>query len=63
MSSGMVPLPFVHGLFEFQVTRIDTELADLVRKYMADSFKNAMASSASHFLRVIPVQQVGAGSA
>ncbi|RJP76549.1 MAG: 4Fe-4S ferredoxin [Desulfobacteraceae bacterium] len=50
-------IPFVHGLFEFQVTRIDTELADLVRQYMNDSFRNAMASSASHFLRVIPVHQ------
>jgi electron transport complex protein RnfB len=50
-------IPFVHGLFEFQVTRMDKEFADLVRKYMDAEFKNAMASSASNFLRVIPVQQ------
>lgn len=36
---------------------MDTELADLVRQYMEQEFKHAMAFSASNFLRVIPVQQ------
>lgn len=48
-------IPFVHGLFEFQVSRMDKELAALVRQYMDEEFKDAMSFSLSSFLRVIPV--------
>lgn len=50
-------IPFVHGLFEFQIKRMDRELAALVRQYMDEAFKDAMSASAAHFLRVIPVRQ------
>jgi electron transport complex protein RnfB len=50
-------IPFVHGLFEFQVKRMDRELASLVRQYMAEEFKEAMSASAANFLRVVPVQK------
>lgn len=50
-------IPFVHGLFEFQVKRMDRELATLVRQYMDEEFKDAMSFSAANFLRVIPVQK------
>jgi Na+-translocating ferredoxin:NAD+ oxidoreductase RNF subunit RnfB len=50
-------IPFVHGLFEFQINRMDRELATLVRQYMDEEFKDALSFSASSFLRVIPVQK------
>lgn len=50
-------IPFVHGLFEFQIKRMDRELASMVRQYMDAEFKDAMSFSASNFLRVIPVQK------
>lgn len=50
-------IPFVHGLFEFQIDKMDKELAAMVRQYMDEEFKDAMSSSLSNFLRVIPVQK------
>ncbi len=50
-------IPFVHGLFEFQISRMDKELAAMVRQYMAEEFKDAMSASLSSFLRVIPVHK------
>ncbi len=50
-------IPFVHGLFEFQINKMDRELAAMVRQYMDEEFKDAMAASLSNFLRVIPVQK------
>ena len=50
-------IPFVHGLFEFQVNGMDKELAALVRQYMDEEFKHALQSSAANFLRVIPINQ------
>jgi NAD-dependent dihydropyrimidine dehydrogenase PreA subunit len=50
-------IPFVHGLFEFQIKRMDRELATLVRQYMDDKFKDTLTFSASNFLRVVPVQR------
>lgn len=49
-------IPFVHGLYEFQIKRIDREMADLVKKYSEDEFENSIVNSASSFLRTIPVQ-------
>lgn len=50
-------IPFVHGLFEFQIKRMDRELATLVQQYMDEGFKDAMSFSAANFLRVVPVQK------
>jgi len=50
-------IPFVHGLLEFQVTRLDRELAEMVRQYFREGFGKAMNASASGFLRTIPVQK------
>lgn len=50
-------IPFVHGLLEFQVTRLDRELASLVRQYFKEGFGKAMNASADGFLRTIPVQK------
>ncbi len=50
-------IPFVHGLFEFQLKRLDRNFSDLVRRYLEDEFENSMIFSAANFLRTIPVQQ------
>lgn len=50
-------IPFVHGLFEFQVNNLQPELAAMVEQYFEDGFDRAMQTGADHFLRPIPVQQ------
>jgi len=43
-------IPFVHGLFEFQINKMDRELAAMVRQYMDEEFKDALSFSLSNFL-------------
>jgi len=50
-------IPFVHGLFEFQVNRLDKELAELVGQLMTEKMAVNMQENASGFLRTIPVHQ------
>lgn len=50
-------IPFVHGLFEFQVKRLDKDFAKLVEQYFDAEFSVAMANSAEGFLRTIPIQE------
>ncbi len=50
-------IPFVHGLFEFQLTRLDRELADLLEQYFHEAFYGAVARSAAAFLRTVPVME------
>ncbi|MBU1172047.1 MAG: 4Fe-4S dicluster domain-containing protein [Proteobacteria bacterium] len=50
-------IPFVHGLFEFQVKRLDKDFAKLVENYFDNDFYHAMAKNAGGFLRTIPIQQ------
>ena len=50
-------IPFAHGLFEFQVKRIDRELSLLVREYDEAAMHQALVESASHFLRPIPIEK------
>ncbi len=50
-------IPFVHGLFEFQVKRLGENLATLVEEYFDAGFKAEMAKNASGFLRTVPVQK------
>lgn len=59
LEKGGVPrygaIPFIHGLFEFQVKRLDPEFAKLTEQYMTEGMDKAMATSAEYFLRTIPV--------
>ncbi len=56
--SKYAAIPFIHGLFEFQVKDLDPELAGLMEKYAAEAnFQRAMQTSAGAFLRTIPVQR------
>ena len=50
-------IPFVHGLFEFQVARLDQEMAELVEEYFGEAFMSAMVEAAAGFLRTVPIQR------
>ena len=50
-------IPFVHGLFEFQVKNIEPELAKMVEEYFEEAFDKTMMKNAEYFLRTIPVNQ------
>ena len=50
-------IPFVHGLFEFQVTTLDRELSQLVEQYFEEGFDQNLQDNADYFLRTIPVQK------
>jgi NAD-dependent dihydropyrimidine dehydrogenase PreA subunit len=50
-------IPFVHGLFEFQVKNLEPEMAEMVYKYFDEAFDTAMQDGAEYFLRTIPVQK------
>jgi formate hydrogenlyase subunit 6/NADH:ubiquinone oxidoreductase subunit I len=50
-------IPFVHGIFEFQVKSMGRELAEMVGQYFEEAFDAAMQEGAEYFLRTIPVDQ------
>jgi H+/Na+-translocating ferredoxin:NAD+ oxidoreductase subunit B len=50
-------IPFVHGLFEFQVKDLKRDLAEMVEQYFEEAFDKAMQDGAECFLRPIPVNQ------
>ncbi len=49
-------IPFVHGLFEFQVSRLDKDFARLVEEYFDGDFSRTMSENAGGFLRIVPIQ-------
>lgn len=59
LAKGGVPrygaIPFIHGLWEFQVKRLDPDFAEMTEQYMKEGLDKAMAQSAEYFLRTIPV--------
>jgi len=50
-------IPFVHGIFEFQVRNLDRELSEMVEAYFREAFERTMQEGADYFLRPIPVQE------
>jgi electron transport complex protein RnfB len=50
-------IPFVHGLFEFQVSRLDRNLSELLEEYFQEGFLDAFNKSRGTFLRTIPVHK------
>ncbi len=50
-------IPFVHGLFEFQVKNLKREMAEMLHQYFEEAFDSNMREGAEYFLRTIPVQQ------
>jgi electron transport complex protein RnfB len=49
-------LPFVVGIYEYQLSRLDNELAELFEDYYQDAF-GQMVSVRPHFHRVLPVNE------
>lgn len=56
-STRYAAIPFVHGLFEFQVKDIQPGLAKMVEEYFEEAFDKTMLENAEYFLRTIPVNQ------
>ncbi len=55
---GMVKygaIPYVHGLFEFQVKNLSRDLAEMVMQYENEGFDRTMQESGGYFLRTIPI--------
>ncbi len=48
-------IPFMHGLLEFQINRMDKNLALLFQQYYDEALNKAVAKSANMFLRPVPV--------
>lgn len=50
-------VPFIHGLLEFQVNRLDRGLVSRVGQYIKEKLKDEMARNTKSFLRPVPVQR------
>ena len=50
-------IPFVHGIFEFQVGDMSRDLAEKVQVYFEEVFHQAMRENGDLFLRTIPVNR------
>ncbi len=46
---------FIHGIFEFQLPRMDLELAELIEQYLNEGLDKSMIAVKGTFLRTIPV--------
>lgn len=56
-SSKYAAIPFVHGLFEFQLKNLDRELAEMMERYHKEGFSANFHKIGGMFLRTIPVQR------
>ena len=50
-------IPFMHGLAEFQIKRLDREMGELIDQYMEQRFNQSIAGVDGLFLRTIPVEK------
>jgi electron transport complex protein RnfB len=50
-------IPYVHGLFEFQVKNLSRDLSEMMRQYENEGFDRTMQESGGYFLRTIPIQR------
>ena len=50
-------IPFIHGLLEFQLPRLEKNLVRLVGRYIREKFSRNIAIHGGMFIRTIPVQQ------
>jgi ferredoxin len=49
-------IPFVHGVFEFQIKRLDQNLSQMMEQYLAERFERSLVEGVDAFIRTIPVQ-------
>ncbi|OPY87178.1 MAG: NADH-dependent phenylglyoxylate dehydrogenase subunit delta [Smithella sp. PtaU1.Bin162] len=47
--------PFLHGLYEFQITRLGKKLVKLTGQYINEVYKHNMAQGMRPFIRTIPI--------
>ncbi|PKN72473.1 MAG: 4Fe-4S ferredoxin [Deltaproteobacteria bacterium HGW-Deltaproteobacteria-10] len=50
-------IPFMHGLMEFHVKRLDREMVEIVEQYFDQGFHQAIADVKGMFLRTVPVHE------
>jgi Pyruvate/2-oxoacid:ferredoxin oxidoreductase delta subunit len=50
-------IPFVHGLFEFQVKNLNRDFVEMVERYFEEGFDGAIRDGAEYFLRTVPIHQ------
>lgn len=50
-------IPFMHGIMEFQIKKVDRSFSELLERYFAAGFTKAIAQSAETFLRPIPINE------
>lgn len=50
-------IPFVHGLFEFQIKNLDRELASMIEQYHKEGFDKCFYEIGGMFLRTIPIRE------
>ncbi len=50
-------IPFVHGLFEFQLEDLDRNFAEMVEQYHKEGFNKTFEKIGGMFLRTVPVQK------
>jgi Na+-translocating ferredoxin:NAD+ oxidoreductase subunit B len=50
-------IPFMHGIMEFQIKRVDRDLWQMIEEYFDAGFRETIAGNAESFLRIIPVQE------
>ena len=50
-------IPFIHGILEFQINRMDKKLIGLVGSYINEKLHINLSNGTKSFLRTIPVQQ------
>ncbi|PKN68983.1 MAG: 4Fe-4S ferredoxin [Deltaproteobacteria bacterium HGW-Deltaproteobacteria-12] len=50
-------ISYMHGIYEFQLTRMDKEFAEMAGQYFDEAFSQAILASASSFARTIPVRE------
>jgi ferredoxin len=49
-------IPFLHGLYEFQITRLGRALVKLTGQYINEVYKDNMAQGMRPFIRTIPIE-------
>ena len=49
-------IPFIHGLLEFQVTRLGKKMVKMAGDYINQTYKHNMAQGTQSLIRTIPVQ-------
>jgi ferredoxin len=55
-------IPFVHGLFEFQVKNLSMDLARMVEQYENEGFARSLQDTGGYFVRTIPINRAVAAT-